>query len=77
MTVNVGANESGKSTFMDAVALALTGRINGRSVSEELNPHWFNSDVVAKYVQERKSGLRSALIESVRRHLFPENYVEA
>ena len=38
----VGANESGKSTLMEAVALALTGRINGRSASEELNPHWFN-----------------------------------
>ncbi len=33
-----GANESGKSTLMEGVALALTGRINGRSIFEELNP---------------------------------------
>ena len=34
-----GANESGKSTLMEAITLALTGRINGRWASEELNPY--------------------------------------
>ena len=53
----VGANESGKSTLMEAVALALTGRINGRSVSEELNPHWFNTTSVAEFIKKRASGV--------------------
>jgi DNA repair exonuclease SbcCD ATPase subunit len=54
----VGANESGKSTLMEAVALALTGRINnGRSVSEELNPHWFNTAVVEEFIEKRASGV--------------------
>jgi energy-coupling factor transporter ATP-binding protein EcfA2 len=53
----VGANESGKSTFMEAVTLALTGRINGRSASDELNPHWFNTVVVDEFIQKRKGGL--------------------
>ncbi|WP_208456618.1 ATP-dependent nuclease [Burkholderia gladioli] len=53
----VGANESGKSTLMEAVALALTGRINGRSVSEELNPHWFNTTSVAEFIKKRVSGV--------------------
>lgn len=53
----VGANESGKSTLMEAVALALTGRINGRSVSEELNPHWFNTAVVEEFIKKRVSGV--------------------
>jgi energy-coupling factor transporter ATP-binding protein EcfA2 len=53
----VGANESGKSTLMEAVALALTGRINGRSVSEELNPHWFNTVVVEEFIKKRASGV--------------------
>ena len=53
----VGANESGKSTLMEAVALALTGRINGRSVSEELNPHWFNTSVVEEFIKKRASGV--------------------
>lgn len=52
----VGANESGKSTLMEAVALALTGRINGRSASEELNPHWFNTALVEEFIQKRTSG---------------------
>ena len=63
----VGANESGKSTFMEAVTLALTGRINGRSASEELNPHWFNTVVVNDFIQKRLScqpaGFPEILIE--------------
>ena len=51
-----GANESGKSTLMEAIALALTGRINGRWASEELNPYWFNTELVEKFVQERAAG---------------------
>lgn len=53
----VGANESGKSTLMEAVALALTGRINGRSVAEELNPHWFNTAVVREFIEKRAGGV--------------------
>ncbi len=52
----VGANGSGKSTLMEAIVLALTGRINGRSAAEELNPHWFNADVVADFVMKRMRG---------------------
>ena len=50
----VGANESGKSTLMEAVALALTGRINGRSVAEELNPYWFNTSIVEEFINKRR-----------------------
>lgn len=39
----VGGNEAGKSTLSEAIVLALTGRINGRSAAEELNPYWFNA----------------------------------
>ena len=53
----VGANESGKSTLMEAVALALTGRVNGRSASEELNPHWFNTVTVEEFIKGRAMGL--------------------
>ncbi len=63
----VGANESGKSTFMEAVTLALTGRINGRSASDELNPHWFNTVDVDDFIQKRMSGLRQG---------FPEILIE-
>nr|WP_255697365.1 AAA family ATPase [Pseudacidovorax sp. NFM-22] len=63
----VGANESGKSTLMEAVALGLTGRINGRSVHEELNPYWFNTAVVAEFVAKRAGGVAAS---------FPEILIE-
>ncbi len=63
----VGANESGKSTLMEAVALALTGRINGRNASEELNPHWFNTEVVQEFINKRTGGHAVA---------FPEILIE-
>lgn len=52
----VGANESGKSTLLEAIALALTGRVNGRRASEELNPYWFNTTLVEEFVQKRNNG---------------------
>lgn len=52
----VGANESGKSTLLEAITLALTGRINGKWASEELNPFWFNVKSVTEFLANRKSG---------------------
>lgn len=52
----VGSNESGKSTLMEAIALALTGRINGRTAAEELNPYWFNIELVEGFVRSRAAG---------------------
>jgi putative ATP-dependent endonuclease of OLD family len=72
MNLIVGGNEAGKSTLMEAIALALTGRINGRSASEELNPYWFNTTLVADFVRKRKNGERVALPE-ICMELFFEN----
>lgn len=52
----VGANESGKSTLLEAIVLALTGRVNGRRASGELNPYWFNTDMVEEFIRERSKG---------------------
>ncbi len=51
----VGDNESGKSTLLEAIGLALTGRVNGRPATEELNPFWFNQDDVADFFEARKN----------------------
>lgn len=59
MNLIAGANESGKSTLMEAIALALTGRIHGRAAGEELNPYWFNLQMVSQFIQERRAGKRS------------------
>lgn len=71
----VGGNEAGKSTLMEAIALALTGRINGRSASEELNSYWFNTNLVANFLQQRNSGQKVALPE-IRIELFLDNRPE-
>lgn len=68
----VGANESGKSTLLEAIALALTGRINGRRASEELNPYWFNTEIVDDFVEKRKAGNNVAPPE-IRIELFFED----
>ena len=67
-----GPNESGKSTLMEALTLALTGRIFGRSAAEELNPYWFNTDIVEAFVKAIKEGKKVAWPE-IRIELFLEN----
>ena len=67
-----GANESGKSTLMEAIALALTGRVNGRTAAEELNPYWFNTDFVEHFIKERAAGNRVSWPE-IRIELFLED----
>jgi putative ATP-dependent endonuclease of the OLD family len=49
LNVVVGDNESGKSTLLEAIALALTGRSNGRWLGEELNPFWFHRPTVLEF----------------------------
>lgn len=68
----VGANECGKSTLMEAIGLVLTGRINGRTASEELNPYWFNNELVKVFVEQRTAGNPVSWPE-IRIELFLEN----
>lgn len=57
----VGDNESGKSTILEAISLVLTGRVNGRSAAQELNPFWFNQTEVADFFRSRSLGESVAL----------------
>lgn len=68
----VGGNESGKSTLMEAVVLALTGRVNGRKPSEELNPYWFNTSIVCDFVERRLKG-ENAAFPKISIELFLED----
>lgn len=47
----VGDNESGKSTILEAIHLALTGILNGRYLKNELTQYLFNIDSVSTYVK--------------------------
>lgn len=72
MNILVGDNGSGKSTVLEALILALTGRINNRSAQEELNPFWFNEDVVAEFLKKRAQG-ESVVPPSLSIELFLDN----
>lgn len=65
----VGANESGKSTLIEAMMLCLTGRINGRWATEELNPYWFNTHLTDAFSKDREAGKPAAWPE-IRIELF-------
>lgn len=50
----VGGNEAGKTTLLEAISLAVTGRVRGRWAGEDLHPFWFNKGVVHEYFQSYK-----------------------
>ncbi|HCS72935.1 MAG TPA: hypothetical protein DIW17_03560 [Clostridiales bacterium] len=56
LNVIVGNNEAGKSTLLEAITMVLNGRLNGRWVAEELNPYWFNAEVVNDYFKDVDAG---------------------
>lgn len=51
LNVIVGDNESGKSTLLEAMTLALTGRIHGRWAREQLTASWFNLAAVSEFFE--------------------------
>lgn len=58
MNIMVGDNESGKSTLLEAVNLALTGRLAGKALTLALSPHLLNQSVASDYVESIARGDR-------------------
>jgi predicted ATP-dependent endonuclease of OLD family len=54
LNVIVGDNESGKSTLLEAINLALRCQINRRPAAYELHPFLFNTECVAQYISALK-----------------------
>lgn len=46
----VGENDSGKTTILEALAMALTGKINGVNIATKFTPDWFNYDARIDYI---------------------------
>lgn len=69
MNIIIGDNEAGKSTLLEAIAMALSGRIDGRWASEDLNPYWFNSQVVSEYFSAYETNPR-AVVPSIIIEVF-------
>jgi putative ATP-dependent endonuclease of OLD family len=56
INILVGENESGKSTILEAIHLALTGLFKGRYLKNELTQYLFNNEVVYKYLNDLNQG---------------------
>ena len=56
INIIVGNNESGKTTILEAIHIALTLKHNGRPLQTELSPYLFNTGVANEYILEFKKG---------------------
>jgi ABC-type cobalamin/Fe3+-siderophores transport system ATPase subunit len=65
LNIIVGDNESGKTTLLEAIYLALRGGLGGISFGADITPHLFNKDAVAAYVKAVKEGKNPELPEIV------------
>jgi putative ATP-dependent endonuclease of OLD family len=77
VNIVVGDNESGKSTLLEAIGLALTGRVNGRWAGDELNPFWFHRPTVNGYFAGLKKTVGGSPPEIwVEVYLRDDNHVQ-
>lgn len=56
LNILVGNNETGKSTILEAIHLALTGMYGGRNIRNELSQYLFNNVVVREYIESVNNG---------------------
>lgn len=56
INILVGNNETGKSTILEAIHVALTGMYRGKSIHAELSQYLFNKTTVDEYLNAIKSG---------------------
>lgn len=56
MNILVGDNDTGKSTVLEAVNLALTGRVQNRLLAQDLSPYLFNLDITREYIRAVQDG---------------------
>lgn len=63
LNIIVGDNESGKSTILECVNLALNFKVNGRIAHSELSSFLFNKTLCDKYVTSLKADINAPLPE--------------
>jgi putative ATP-dependent endonuclease of OLD family len=56
LNIIVGDNETGKSTILEAISLALTKKISGRPAEYEISPHLFNQGSAKSYLEACRAG---------------------
>jgi len=63
VNVIIGNNESGKTSLFEAINLALTCKLYGRPLFQELSPFLFNIEVINEYLDKLHQGIRAELPE--------------
>lgn len=56
VNIIVGDNDTGKSTLLEAINLALTARLHGNPIAYELSPYLFNQATTQPYVEGLQAG---------------------
>ena len=76
INILVGDNESGKSTVLDAIELAMSCRVNGRRATEELSPFWFNVEDVNAFFESLSNGTSPAEPPAILIELYFDEAVQ-
>ena len=61
INIFVGENDSGKTTILEAIAMALTGKVGGASIQSRITPDWFNNSIRTKYRDDIKNSRLATL----------------
>lgn len=64
LNILVGNNETGKSTILEAIHIALTGLYGGRNIRNELSQYLFNKEVVDSYINSVNNG--TAFVDEIQ-----------
>lgn len=70
----IGNNDAGKTSLLEAINLALTAKLYGRSILQELSPYLFNQDLVNQYVNDVKQKKNPALPEIIIEVFFDDSF---
>jgi putative ATP-dependent endonuclease of the OLD family len=70
INILVGDNESGKSTIIEAIHLALTGMYDGKYLKNELSQYLFNNEIVAEYIQSLEQNNTAQLLPKIHIEVY-------
>lgn len=70
LNIFVGNNDSGKSTILEAIHLALTGIYNGKNIQQEISQYLFNSQSVNEYLQNINMGKQDVELPQIIIELY-------
>lgn len=75
LNILVGNNETGKSTILQAIHVALTGFYEGRNIRNELSQYLFNREVVESYFNSVNNG-KALIPPSITIEIFFDGSVD-